>query len=180
MNVLNDKQKRFCEEYMKDFNGLQAAIRAGYSAKTSKSIAARLLTYVNVQAYLDEFRAKETEKAQITQAMIIEGYRKLAFFDSRKFYKDGKLLKVDDLDDETAYALSGFEAVEMTTDTGAKVSTSKVKMSDRNRALDSLCRVLGFNAPDKTALVNPDGSAVKQSPILSDTQFDKLINLLNK
>jgi phage terminase small subunit len=177
---IGDKQKKFAEEYTKDFNGTQAAIRAGYSAKTAKTTAARLLTYENIQEYLGEFRKKSTEKAQITQDMIVEGYRRLAFFDSRKFYKDGKPIKVDELDDETAYALSGFEVSEMTSDFGSKISTSKVKMSDRNRALDSLCRVLGFNAPDKTALVNPDGSAAKQSPILSDTQFDKLINLLNK
>ena len=28
--MLNDKQKRFCEEYMIDLNATQAAIRAGY------------------------------------------------------------------------------------------------------------------------------------------------------
>ena len=32
---IRDKMKRFCEEYVVDLNATQAAIRAGYSAKTA-------------------------------------------------------------------------------------------------------------------------------------------------
>ena len=35
---MNDRQKRFVEEYLVDFNATQAAIRAGYSPKTAYSI----------------------------------------------------------------------------------------------------------------------------------------------
>ncbi len=53
---LTSKQQRFCEEYVKDCNGTQAAIRAGYSPKTSKEQASRLLTYANVLNYIKELR----------------------------------------------------------------------------------------------------------------------------
>ena len=33
---LTEKQKRFCEEYIIDWNGTRAAIAAGYSKKTAK------------------------------------------------------------------------------------------------------------------------------------------------
>lgn len=36
MPKLNEKQKRFCEEYLIDLNATQAAIRAGYSEKTAE------------------------------------------------------------------------------------------------------------------------------------------------
>lgn len=36
MAKLNDRQKRFCTEYLVDSNALQAAIRAGYSEKTAR------------------------------------------------------------------------------------------------------------------------------------------------
>ena len=42
--ALNDKQKRFCQEYLKDLNATQAAIRAGYSEKSARSIANENLT----------------------------------------------------------------------------------------------------------------------------------------
>ena len=40
---LTAKQQRFCEEYMVDLNGTQAAIRAGYSKKTAMQQSYQLL-----------------------------------------------------------------------------------------------------------------------------------------
>ena len=36
MDTLNDRQKRFCDEYLVDGNAKQAALRAGYSPKTAE------------------------------------------------------------------------------------------------------------------------------------------------
>ena len=41
--MLNEKQKQFCEEYIIDLNGTQAAIRAGYSEKYAKTNSHKLL-----------------------------------------------------------------------------------------------------------------------------------------
>lgn len=43
MAKLTEKQKRFCDEYLIDLNATQAAIRAGYSARTANEQGARLL-----------------------------------------------------------------------------------------------------------------------------------------
>lgn len=51
---MNARQKKFCDEYLIDCNATQAAIRAGYSQKTAKSIGQRMLTYVNIKNYIDE------------------------------------------------------------------------------------------------------------------------------
>lgn len=48
--ALSYKQQRFVAEYLKDFNGSQAAIRAGYSERSSRSTASELLTNPNVSA----------------------------------------------------------------------------------------------------------------------------------
>ena len=52
--ALTRKQKRFADEYLIDLNATQAAIRAGYSAKTAKVTGAKLLTKANLRAYIDE------------------------------------------------------------------------------------------------------------------------------
>ena len=69
---LNIKQKRFCDEYLKDFNGKQSAIRAKYSKKTAEVQASRLLSNVNVQKYIAERMKKIQDKLEITQEMIME------------------------------------------------------------------------------------------------------------
>jgi phage terminase small subunit len=45
---MNSKQEAFVNEYLKDHNATQAAIRAGYSKKTSYSIGQRLLKEVEI------------------------------------------------------------------------------------------------------------------------------------
>ena len=47
---LTHKEELFCQEYIKDFNGTQAAIRAGYSPKTARSIASENLTKPYIKA----------------------------------------------------------------------------------------------------------------------------------
>ena len=66
MNNLTDKQRRFCEEYVVDWNGAQAAIRAGYSDKTAREQASRLLTNVNVGKYIEDCKSKVAELAGIS------------------------------------------------------------------------------------------------------------------
>lgn len=55
---MNLKQELFCEEYLKDLNATQAAIKAGYSEKTAYSQGQRLLKNVEVQNRIKEIRDK--------------------------------------------------------------------------------------------------------------------------
>ena len=51
---MNAQQRKFCDEYLIDCNATQAAIRAGYSPKTAKSIGQENLTKPDLKAYIDE------------------------------------------------------------------------------------------------------------------------------
>lgn len=58
MANLTPKQQRFVDEYLIDLNATQAAIRAGYSEKTAKVIAAQNLSKLNVQEAIEEAKNK--------------------------------------------------------------------------------------------------------------------------
>jgi len=64
---LTEKQKRFCDEYLMDLNATQAAIRAGYSTKTAKSIGQENLTKPYLKTYIGE-RLKQLEDERIARA----------------------------------------------------------------------------------------------------------------
>lgn len=178
MKELSAKHKIFCDEYLKDFNGTRAAIAAGYKKETATVAASRLLILANIKAYLEEKGKELSKKRGISLEMILEGYKRVAFFDPRKFYdENGKPLNISKVDIDTAYALAGVESTEVLTDFGARINTSKIKMSDRIRALDSLCRVLGFNAPEKKAMTDTKGN---DKQFMTDDQFDKLLKAINK
>lgn len=63
---LTAKQKRFCDEYLIDLNATQAAIRAGYSAKTARAIGQENLTKPAVREYVEK-RMAEKEDALIAK-----------------------------------------------------------------------------------------------------------------
>ena len=65
--MLNEKQKQFCEEYIIDLNGTQAAIRAGYSKKTARAIANELLTKLDIQEYICKLKNKRSERVKYSQ-----------------------------------------------------------------------------------------------------------------
>ena len=69
--MLNEKQKMFCNEYIVDFNGTQAAIRAGYSKKTANEQAAQLLAKLSIQTYLKELIESRNERTKITQDEVV-------------------------------------------------------------------------------------------------------------
>lgn len=62
---LTDKQRLFCHEYLKDLNGTQAAIRAGYSQNSAKEIASQNLTKPELLEYLEKLKEKKFEKVNI-------------------------------------------------------------------------------------------------------------------
>ena len=67
----NKRHERFCQEYVVDYNGTQAAIRAGYSEKTAKSQASTLLTYPNLLARVRELQGEQVARLAVTQDYVV-------------------------------------------------------------------------------------------------------------
>lgn len=74
---MNEKQKNFAQEYIKDKNATQAAIRAGYSEKTAYSIGQRLLKNVEIKNHINDL-LDEVRKENILSAIEIEEFLSLA------------------------------------------------------------------------------------------------------
>ena len=68
---LNARQKAFCEYYVASGNATDAAIKAGYSERTAKSIGQRLLTFVDIKKYIDELMQKlESERIATAEEVL--------------------------------------------------------------------------------------------------------------
>ena len=77
MANLTPKQQRFVEEYLIDLNATQAAIRAGYSAKTAAVIGAENLIKPYIQKAIQEAQNKLTERTEITQDYVLTNIKKV-------------------------------------------------------------------------------------------------------
>lgn len=71
MRKLTDRQQRFVDEYLIDLNAAQAAIRAGYSARTASRIGPELLGKTCVAAALSEAKAIRSEKTGIDSMYVL-------------------------------------------------------------------------------------------------------------
>lgn len=69
--LTNTKHQMFVDEYIIDFNAKEAAIRAGYSAKTAAQQGYRLLQDKDISAAIDEAIAKRTKRMHITQDHVL-------------------------------------------------------------------------------------------------------------
>lgn len=68
---LTDKQELFCQEYLVDLNGTQAAIRAGYSEKTANRIAAENLSKPYLADRIAELKKVRADKVTISQEDVL-------------------------------------------------------------------------------------------------------------
>lgn len=147
--ALTAKQERFVQEYLVDLNATQAAIRAGYSARTANEQGARLLANASIQNELQDAISKRMERTEITQDRVLQEYARLAFFDARKlFCADGRPKDITELDDDTAAALVGLDVQELYEGAGEDRKfvgyVKKYKLADKKGSLDSLGRHLGM------------------------------------
>lgn len=77
MPDLTPQQRIFIGEYLIDRNAKQAAIRAGYSAKTAEQQGSRLLSKVEVQREVNRRLEKLEQKAIITQEEVLNDLKEL-------------------------------------------------------------------------------------------------------
>lgn len=185
---LTPKQRQFCLEYLKDLNGTQAAIRAGYSEKTAQEQASRLLSNVIVADFIAKLQAERAEKTKIDAAWLLERLAIEASADANDLYdEDGNLLPVKDwplvwrqglvqgIETEGAAVTDPF--------TGEKViksRVSKIKLADRVRRLELIGRHVGVQAfRDNVALQSPSGGPVevdlKMSPKEAGEAFRRML-----
>ncbi|MBQ3455185.1 MAG: terminase small subunit, partial [Synergistaceae bacterium] len=75
---MTDKQNVFVQEYLKDCNATQAAIRAGYSEHTAYSIGQRLMKDKDIQEAIRTGMDDRKERSRLTADYVIDNLREIA------------------------------------------------------------------------------------------------------
>ena len=161
---LTPKQIRFVDEWLIDFNGKQAAIRAGYSAKTAEAAAARLLRNVKVQAEISRRQRDLQKRTEVTQDRVVKELARIAFANIADYLHVETQTRTKDDGTEVTYQTVMFnETQELSADQRAALAVVKqsvngfeLKLHDKIKALELLGRHIGmFN--DKLSLSGSDG-----------------------
>ena len=74
---LTKKEEMFCLEYLKDFNGAQSAIRAGYSTNSAKQIGCENLTKPYLREYLQQLIDKRSESCELSAQWVLDNLKEV-------------------------------------------------------------------------------------------------------
>lgn len=141
--ALSEKAVLFVKEYLTDLNATQAAIRAGYSAKTANEQGARLLVNVSVRSAIESAQAERAGRLDITADKVLKEIARIAFGDPRDVMAWGpggvELKDSAGLDEDQA-----MQVAEVTQTVSATGGSMKLKKHDKVKALELLGRHLGM------------------------------------
>jgi len=65
LKPLTGKQELFCQEFIKDLNAVQAAVRAGYLPQHAKKNAYTFLRHAGISARISELKADSMKRTKI-------------------------------------------------------------------------------------------------------------------
>ncbi|MCM3294113.1 terminase small subunit [Paenibacillus sp. MER 180] len=151
--ALTPKQETFVAEYLIDLNATQAAIRAGYSARTARKIGQENLTKPDIQKAIQEAMDARSKRTEITADRVLEEYAKIGFADIKDYlsfrtektvvgYHEGQPM----IDYADVIEMKPSEEID-----GAAVAEIRhtkegiaFKLHDKKGALDSIARHLGM------------------------------------
>lgn len=177
---LTPKKARFVDEYLVDLNATQAAIRAGYSAKTAYSSGQRLLKDVGIQAALSKAQSSRSERTKIDADWVLTRLAEEADADLAELYDDnGDLKPVKDWPLVWRRGLvAGVEVDALFEGYGEDRyqvgQVKKLKLSERIKRIELIGRHIGVQAfREQVGLTGKDGG-----PIETRATFDlsKLTN----
>lgn len=141
---LNAKQERFCQEYLKDLNATQAAIRAGYSPDTAGSIGSENLQKPEIQAEIDRLKLERSEITKIDAAWLLKRFADEAEADVADLYdEDGRLKPVKEWPKIWRQGLVAGVKTAVSEDGVAMID---VKLSDRVRRLELIGKHVAVQA----------------------------------
>lgn len=143
---LTARQKKFVEEYLIDEDPTAAALRAGYSVKSAKSIGYSLLKHPLVSSELERINKNSLERIGITKDRVLQELAIIAFANVQDILtqdEEGNTrINLKYLPRKVAAAIT---EVNVETSTGrTTVVKHKLKLADKLNALDKIGKYLNM------------------------------------
>ena len=172
--ALNEKQRRFVEEYLVDLNATQAAIRAGYAERSAHVTGAKLLRNAKVAEAVAEAKHSRTERAQINADYVLSRLVEIDQMDVADILQaDGSLKAIQDWPKVWRQYIAGMDLAEMFEGRGGEREMvgilKKIKWPDKLKNLELLGKHI-----DVSAFKENHNHVIAFSD-LSDEELDKKI-----
>lgn len=154
---LTEKQKRFCKYYLIHLNATESARLAGYSEKTARVIGQENLLKPAIKSYLEELGRDLEQTLGISRAMVANEHKKIALSSIAHLHNSWiNRTEFEQLTDEQKSCIQEIatDIKKFHTEDGHEVEVEKVriKLYDKQKSLDALSRMFGYDAPNRTEI----------------------------
>jgi phage terminase small subunit len=151
MAKLRPKQERFCREYIVDLNATQAAIRAGYSAKTANRTASENLSKPDIQKFVATLIEERNLRTAVDSDYVLRRLVEIDQMDVLDIMNDDMSIKpVSSWPKSWRQYLAGFDLAEMFEGRGEDREMvgilKKIKWPDKVKNLELLGRHVDVQA----------------------------------
>ena len=162
MAKLTDKQEKFCYEYVLHLNATKAAINAGYSEKTAYSIGGENLKKPEIQERIRYMQDNLAETAQLSALKVLKEHEKIAYSSIAHMHQTWIERKdFEELTDDQKACIKSISTKILKKNIGTKedpeivdVEYVKIELYDKQKALDAINQMLGYNAPTKSEVLS--------------------------
>lgn len=184
---LTEKNKVFCKEYIFDWNGSRA-YKVAYPDITEDAArvgASRLLTNDNIKEYITEIQKDLEKLAGISRMKVISEHMKMAFSSIAHLHntwierKEFELLTdeqkscIEEISTKTQHKTvwTYNEETEKKEPEDFTVEYVKVKLYDKQKSLDAINKMLGYDAAVKTEItgIPPNMNVIVDSSATAET-----------
>lgn len=141
--IKNAKHEAFAQGLAKGLSADEAYAQAGF--KPNRGNASRLKANENISSRVNELLDRSGERAEVTIARVLDEMRKLGFSDMRRaFDENGRLKRPEEWDDDFAASIASVEVVTRNIGDGEVEHVHKIKVWDKNSALEKIAKHLGM------------------------------------
>lgn len=169
---LTPRQERFVQEYLKDLNATQSAIRAGYSKRNADKIGSQLLGKSRVASAIAKGKERLAVKAAVTAEEIVKEMAKIGFANMQDYIRisaDGDpYIDLSNLTREQAAALAETTVEDFTEgrgDDARDVRRVRIKFHDKMSALVNLGKHVGL-FPDRHEHTGKGGKPIEHKVVV--------------
>ncbi len=163
-NELSHQEKRFCYEYIVDYNQTAAYIRAGYSTNysTASVNSHKKINEPKIKDFIEFLTAERNARTSVTGDKVIEELAKIAFFNPRNIKQttynketgemSSRLKDLSEMSPEDSAVISEIteRQIHRDNDAGITVIDRKYKFHSKSHALEQLGKHTGIYEKDNS------------------------------
>lgn len=143
---LTEKQLRFVEEYPKDLDGKEAAVRAGYALTSASVVASRLLNHPQVATLIEAQLEARSARTHFTQDQVLREVAQIGLSNILNYEIDpqGYVSVHPEAPSEAMRAVQSIKRTVKYDKDGQKTIETEIRLWDKISALRLMGRHLGM------------------------------------